>query len=77
VPAGEQVPVPAEHGLRADQQPDAVQHVAGKAVQQGGEEGPIGGREPDLLAVELAFENRDLMPEGEDLRVLGPVAPEQ
>jgi hypothetical protein len=37
----------------------------------------MGGREPDLLAVELAFEDRELIPEGEDLRVLGPVAPGQ
>lgn len=29
VPVGDQVAVPAQYGLRADQQPDAAQHVAG------------------------------------------------
>jgi hypothetical protein len=36
-------------------------------------EGPVGSGEPDLLAVQLPFEDHDLVPQGQDLRVLGPV----
>ncbi len=48
-------------------------------MQQGGQEGPVGRGEPDLatLAVQLPFEDRDLVAQGEDLRVLGPVAHRQ
>jgi hypothetical protein len=48
--------------------------VAGESVQQGGEEGPVGGGELDFLAVQLSFEDHDLVAQGEDLRVLVPVA---
>jgi hypothetical protein len=43
-------------------------------VQQGGEEGPIGGSELDLLAVYLPFRNHDLMSQGRDFGVFGMVA---
>lgn len=68
--AGDQVAVPAQHGLRADQQPQAAQYVAGKPVQQGGEPRPVGPGEADFLAVQLPLEDGDLMAQGEDLGVL-------
>ena len=79
VTGGDQVAVPAQHRLRTHQQPHPVQHVAGESVQQGRQEGPVGGSEPDLatLAVELPFEDRDLVAQGQDLHVLGPVAHRQ
>jgi hypothetical protein len=40
VPSRDEVTVPAQHGLRADQQPDFTEYVAGQLVEQGGEPGP-------------------------------------
>ena len=77
VPAGDQVAVPAQHGLGADQQPEAAQHVAGEPVQQRGEQRPVGRGEPDLLAVQVPFEDRDLVAQREDLGVLVAVAHRQ
>jgi hypothetical protein len=71
---GDQVAVPAQHSLGAHEQPDPAQHGAGESVQQGGEEGPIGGSELDLLAVDLPFQNHDLMSQGKDFGVFGMVA---
>jgi len=72
--AGEQVPVPTQHGLGPDQQPDPAQHAAGQPMHQGGEEGALGRGEPDLPAVQLALQDADLVTESEDLGVLGAVA---
>ena len=72
-----EVAVPAQHGLRTHQQPDLVQHVAGEAVQQRSQQRPVGRSEPDLLAVQLPFQDRDLVAQGQDLDVLGPVAHRQ
>ena len=74
VPAGDQVAVPAQYGLGAHQQRDAPQHLAGESVQQGGEQCPVSRGEPDLPAAQQAFEDHDLMPESQDLRILGAVA---
>jgi hypothetical protein len=43
MPAGEHFAVPAQHRLGAHQQSHSVQHVAGEMVQQGGQEGAVGG----------------------------------
>ena len=42
--------------------------MAGESVQQGRKEGPVGEIEPDLvtLAVELPFEDSDLVAQGQD-----------
>jgi hypothetical protein len=74
VPVGDQVAVPAQHGLRAGEQPDAAEYVAGQLVKQGGEQRPVSRGEPDLLAVELPLEDDDLMSERQDLGVLGTAA---
>jgi hypothetical protein len=39
-------------------------------VQQRGEQCPVGSGEPDLRAVQVPFEDRDLVPEREDFGVL-------
>jgi len=77
VSAGDQVAVPAQHGFGAHEQPDAAQYLAGKTVQQRGEQCPVGRREPRPLAVQLPFEYGELMPEGQDFGVFGPVAQRQ
>ena len=74
---GDQVAMPAQHRLGTQQQPNPAQHVAGESVQQGGEHRPVGGGEPYLLAVQLSFEKRDLVAEGDDFGVLGPVTHRQ
>jgi hypothetical protein len=72
--AGQQVAMPAQHCFWAYQQPDPAQHFAGISMQQRGEQGPISGGEPDLHTVHLPFDDNDLVAQGEDLGVLGPVA---
>jgi hypothetical protein len=52
-------------------------NVAGQPVQQRGEKRPISRGEPDLLAVQVPFEDRDLVPEREDFGVLGSVTHRQ
>jgi hypothetical protein len=74
VPADGQVAVPAQYGLGAHQQRDAAQHLAGESVQQGGEQCSVSRGEPYLLAAQQAFEDHDLVPESQDLRILGAVA---
>jgi hypothetical protein len=46
-------------------------------MQRGGKPGPVGRIEPDSLAVELALDDRDLVPQGENLGVLVTVAPRE
>jgi hypothetical protein len=50
---GDQVTVPAQHGLRTHHQPHPVQHVARKPVEQGRQEGPVGGSEPDPVTMAM------------------------
>jgi hypothetical protein len=45
----------------------------GSRLQQRCEECPVGRSEPDLLAVQVPFEDCDLVPEGQDFRVFGLV----
>ncbi|MEQ4304407.1 hypothetical protein ABNF97_24020 [Plantactinospora sp. B6F1] len=53
--------MPAHHGFRADQQPQAVQHVARQSVQQGGQPRPVSWGEPYPFAVQLPLEDHDLV----------------
>jgi hypothetical protein len=77
VPVGDQVAVPAQHGLRADQQPDVTRHVSGQPVQQRGEKRPISRGEADSFAVQVPFEDRELVPERKDFGVLVTVTHRQ
>jgi hypothetical protein len=72
VASGDEVAVPAEHGVWAHEQPDLAEHVAGESVQQRGEDGPICRGEPCSFALQLSFEDGDLVAQGEDLGVFGP-----
>lgn len=66
--------MPAQHRFRTYQESDPTQNVAGESVEQGGKERPISGGEPHLLAMQVSFEDHDLVAGGEDLRVLSPIA---
>jgi hypothetical protein len=68
-----QVAVPAQDGVRSHQQPQSAQHLAGQRREQGGEEGPVPGRELHPISAELPFQNGDLMPQSQNLCVLVPV----
>jgi hypothetical protein len=65
--------VPAAHGFPAHEQPDPAQPVPREPVEQSREEGPISRGEPHLLALQLSFEDGDLVAQGEDLGVFGLV----
>jgi hypothetical protein len=39
-------------------------------VQQGGQPGPVGRSEPHPIAMQLPLQDRDLMPQREDLGIL-------
>ena len=61
LPARQQVPVPAQHCLGPDQQPEPSEHVAREPVQQCGQERPVGGGEPRPGRTQLPFQDRDLV----------------
>jgi hypothetical protein len=73
VPTPDQVTVPAQHGLWPYQQPQPVQHLTRQPMDQAGEHRPVRGREPNLLLVQLPFEDSDLVAKDEDLGILVPV----
>jgi len=69
VAARQHVPVPAQHRVRPDQQPEPAEHIAREPVQQGGQEYPVARPEPRP--------DHDLVPQHQDLRVLVPVTHRQ
>jgi hypothetical protein len=74
VSTSDHVAVPAQHRLGADQQPDTTQHVTRQPVQQWGEQRPVSLGELGPRAVQLPFEDPDLMPQREDLSVFVTIA---
>jgi hypothetical protein len=62
VTASQQVAVPAQDRVRADQQPQLAQGGPRKVMQESGQPGPVGWLEPDPLPVELTLQHRELMP---------------
>jgi hypothetical protein len=68
-----QVAVPAQDGVRSHQQPQSAQHLAGQGREKGGEEGPVLGCELHPVSAELPLQDRDLMPQSQNLCVLVPV----
>jgi hypothetical protein len=77
VSAGDYVTMPAQDGVRSHQQSDPTQGLSRQALEQRGEERPVDGVEPDLLSVQLSFQDADLMAQGQDLDVLLAVAQRQ
>ena len=74
VAARDQIAVPAQHRIRTHQQPHPAQHLRRQPVQQRRQERSIARGEPHSAFAELTLKHRDLMAQGEDLRVLVPVA---
>ena len=74
VAARQQVPVPAQHRLRPDQQPEPAKHVPREPVQQGGQERPVARAEPRPGLTQLSLQDRDLVTQRQDLHLLVPVA---
>lgn len=75
--AGDHVTVPAQDRVRVDQEPQSLQRGPGEWVQQGGEQRPVGGLEPDALVGELTLEHGDLVPQHKDLGVFILIARRQ
>ena len=71
--ASDQVAVPAQDGCRGVPAAGFCVVRRGESVEQGCEERPVGGGEPDLLAVQLPLQDHDLVAQGQDLCVLGRV----
>jgi len=77
VAARQHVPVPAQHRVRPDQQPEPAEHIAREPVQQGGQEYPVARPEPRPDRAQLPLQDHDLVPQHQDLRVLVPVTHRQ
>lgn len=77
VAAREQIPVPAQYGVRAYQQSYPAQQVPRQPVQHGRVERAITRGEPHSFLAELAFQDHDLMAQREELRVPVPIGHRQ
>ncbi|MEU5646400.1 hypothetical protein [Streptomyces milbemycinicus] len=71
----EQLPMPAQHRLGADQQQKVPQPVFGQVAQKAGEDGTVAVGEARLA--DLTLQDQQLVPEYEDLDVLVSVAHRQ
>ncbi|MEU0568585.1 hypothetical protein ABZ297_24845 [Nonomuraea sp. NPDC005983] len=70
-----QVAVPAQDGVRADEELQSAQVLSGQRGQEPGEKGPVLGYEAHSgVGAELAFKDGDLVAQGEHLHVLIPIA---
>jgi len=74
VAAAEEVAVPAQDGVRVDQQSESLQCRRAQWVQEGGQQCPVGRLEPDPLGGELSLQYGELVAQYEDLGVLVVVA---
>ncbi|MEU1630741.1 hypothetical protein ABZ746_36835 [Streptomyces sp. NPDC020096] len=70
----DQAAVPSQHGVGLDQQPELAHDLARQRHQQSGEEGPVFRTELHPIRTELPLKDHDLVPQGENLRVLVAVA---
>jgi hypothetical protein len=67
--------MPAQHGMRLDEQPQPTQDLPGQRGQERGQEGSVLGCESHPgVGAELAFKDGDLVPQGEDLHILVSIA---
>ena len=65
--------MPAQQGPRGDDQAQLAELAAGQQPGQRGQHRPVGPRQPRGL--DLALEHGDLVPQDQDLGVLGAVGP--
>ena len=66
----EQVTMPAQHRVRADQQPNPAQRRTGQWHEQRGQERPVRWPQSRALTSQLSLQDTRLMAQGEDLDVL-------
>jgi hypothetical protein len=57
----QEVPVPAQHCVRPEQQPEPAKHVPREPVKQGGQERPVARAEPRPSLAQLPLQHRDLV----------------
>ena len=69
--------MPAQNRFGAHQQPDPAEQAAGEPVQQDGQERPVARGEPRPGRAQLPLQDRDLVAQHQDLRVLVPVTHRQ
>jgi hypothetical protein len=67
----------AQRGVRSGQQPEPADKVSRESVQQGSQERPVAQGEPWPGRAQMPLQDRDLMAQDQDLRVLVPVAHQQ
>jgi hypothetical protein len=67
----DEVGVPAQQSARGDDQPQLAELAAGQQPGQRGQHRPVGPRQPRIL--DLPLENGDLVPQNQNLRVLGTI----
>ena len=72
-----EITVPAQHCVRADEQPQPTQELPRQRHQQSSEERAVFRSERHLLPTELSFKDGDLVAQNEDLHVLLAVAHRQ
>ncbi|GIH45454.1 hypothetical protein [Microbispora rosea] len=78
MPLFQQIAVPAQDGIRMDEEPQPTQDLAGQRCQECGEEGSIlGGESHPGVGAELPLKNGDLVAEGNDFSILVPIAHRQ
>jgi hypothetical protein len=77
VPARDQIAVPAQHGIWAHYQVQALEYVSRELVQQRRQQRPVGRSEPRPVRTELPLQDQELVTQRKDLRVLVPVAHRQ
>jgi hypothetical protein len=65
-----QVAMPAQNGVRADQKLQAMPYGSRQRHEQSGQERTIGTSEPRPRRAQLPLQNRELVPENENLHVL-------
>ena len=68
-----EVGVPAQQGPRGDDQAQLADPAAGQKPGQRGQHRPVGPRQPRTL--DLTLEDSHLVPQDQDLGILGPVGP--
>jgi hypothetical protein len=64
-----QIAVPAQHRVGPHEQPQPAQHRLGQWGEQGREEGPVLWGERDPRRAELSSQDRELVPQRQDLGV--------
>jgi len=77
VSAGDDVAVPAKYRVWPYQQARPSQHLLWQAMEERRQERSVARVEPNLLSVQLPFQNADLVAQGQDLDIFLTVAHRQ